>query len=230
MYPRDVKSMYVCQYRDKRGAKTPTAANRELEVLAHVFRYAVEWGVIEQNPCREVSKLRLPKRRRYVEDWEYNAVYEVAAPMMRVAMDLAILTGLRRGDLLRLSRDDIKDDGILVHTAKTGVPLLIEWSDELRAVVDQAKRQPPQVRRTIIANKQGRPYTASGFSANWQRLIHRALRDTKLKEPFRFNDLRAKSASDDSLEAATQRLGHMDSQTTQRWYRRKPARVKPLIR
>jgi integrase len=222
--------MHVCQYRDKRGAKTPTAANRELEVLAHVFRYAVEWGVIEQNPCREVRKLRLPKRRRYVEDWEYNAVYEIASPMMRVAMDLAILTGLRRGDLLRLSRDDLKDDGILVQTAKTGVPLLIEWSDELRAVVDQAKHLPPQVRRTLIANQLGKPYTGDGFDSNWQSTMKRALRKTELKERFRFNDLRAKSASDDSLEAATQRLGHMDSQTTQRWYRRKPARVKPLIR
>ena len=51
-----------------------------------------------------------------------------------------------------------------------------------------------------------------------------------IKEPFRFNDLRAKSASDDTLEAASERLGHTNLRTTQDFYRRKPSRVRPLKR
>lgn len=230
MAPGEVRASHVCQYRDKRGAMTPTAANRELEVLAHVFRYAVEWGATDVNPCREVRKLRLAKRERYVEDWEFEAVYAVALPMMQVAMDLALLTGLRRGDLLALTRDNVTDDGLLVRTSKTGVPLLVEWTDELEEVVARARGIQPQVRRTLIANRQGRPYTPTGFGSNWRRLMDKALRETDLEEPYRFNDLRAKSASDDTMEAATERLGHMDMRTTQRFYRRKAIRVQPLRR
>jgi integrase len=55
-----------------------------------------------------------------------------------------------------------------------------------------------------------------------------------LAERFTFHDLRgaraaarAKSASDDELEAATERLAHDDPRTTQKVYRWKPRRARP---
>ena len=47
-------------------------------------------------------------------------------------------------------------------------------------------------------------------------------------QPFQFRDLRAKSASDDTPEAATARLGHTNAAITESVYRRKPATVRPL--
>ena len=123
---------------------------------------------------------------------------------------------------LGLTRNDLTDDGILVQTQKTDKGLLIEWSDELRDVIDRAKRLPPHIRQPIIATRKGRAYTGDGFSAIWQRVVK------KSEVRFQFKDLRAKSASDDTLEGATKRLGHTSSQTTERFYRRKPNRVRPL--
>jgi integrase len=161
-----------------------------------------------------------------VTDPEYKNVYELASPTVQVAMDLAVLTALRRGDILSLTRDNLTDEGILIHTSKTKKDLLIEWSNELRAVVDRAKRLPPQVRKPIIATRQGKAYTGQGFAAIWQRLMRKAVK--KGIERYQFRDLRAKSASDDTLEAATQRLGHADPRITETVYRRKPRRVRPL--
>jgi hypothetical protein len=48
-----------------------------------------------------------------------------------------------------------------------------------------------------------------------------------LAERFTFHDLRAKSASDDELEVATERLAHDDPPTSQKLYRRKPRRARP---
>ena len=232
MRPSEITAPDICAFRDKRGAQYPTAANRELEVLAHALQRGVEWGALKFNPCREVRKLKLPRRNRYVADWEFAVVHSIASPRMKVAMDLALLTGLRRGDLLSLTRDDLTDDGILIRPAKTehssGKVLLIEWSDELRAVIAAAKKLRPQVRRHVIANMQGKPYTPTGFGSVWRTLMLKALKETELQEPFRFNDLRAKSASDDSLAAATERLGHTDVRTTKEFYRRRPVRVQPL--
>ena len=166
------------------------------------------------------------RRERYVEDSEYQAIYALASPMMQVAMDLAVLTGLRRGDLLELTRDNLTDEGILVRTSKTGKALLIEWSDELRQVVERARKIKPQVRMPLLCTRNGTAYTAGGFNANWQRLMRKAAKRGLAR--FHFHDLRAKSASDDTLEAATKRLGHMDVRVTERVYRRRPTRVKPL--
>lgn len=69
--------------------------------------------------------------------------------------------------------------------------------------------------------------------SNWHRLMTKATTPGEKGEPpvlaerFTFHDLRAKSASDDELEAATERLAHDDPRTTQKVYRRKPRRARP---
>jgi integrase len=127
--------------------------------------------------------------------------------MLRCAIDLALLTGLRRGDLLRLTRSQCQEDGIHIATSKTGRALIIEWSPELREVVETAKRIKPHFRHSILATRSGKPFSTSGFSTAWQRLMVEA--KGAGFERFHFHDLRSKSASDsaDVIEAS-ERPGH----------------------
>jgi integrase len=146
-------------------------------------------------------------------------------------MDLALLTGLRRGDLLSITRSQLKDDGIHVRTSKTGRKLIIEWNDELRAVIAREKKRKPQVRRYLIATLGGKQYTGNGFQSIWQRAIKKAIENGTLEQRFTFNDLRSKSASDTAdVVEASERLGHSSIDLTRRVYRRKPAKVRPLMR
>ena len=232
MAPKGITPIHVYQLRDKLAVKSGSVqANHHIKTLKHIFSKAIEWGAVTTNPAREVRKLPVAPRDRYVEDWEYLAVYAVAPPVIQVAMDLAVLTGLRRGDLLALTRSQLKDDGIHVQTSKTGKKLIIEWSGELRAVVARAKKLKPQVRQHVIATRGGKQFTGNGFQSTWQRAMRKAANDGKLEHRFTFNDLRSKSASDsaDILEAS-ERLGHSSVDLTRRVYRRKPARVRPLMR
>jgi integrase len=48
----------------------------------------------------------------YVTDAEFGAVYQIASPTLQRAMDLATITGQREGDLLRLTRSQLTDEGI----------------------------------------------------------------------------------------------------------------------
>jgi integrase len=197
MKPETVRPRHVYAYRHKREQSGHlTTANRELETLKHVFTMAIEWGVLDSSPARDVRKLPRQKRNRYVTDAEFQAVYDVASPMMQAAMDFAVLTALRRGDLLSLTRKNLVDDGILVQTSKTDKGLLIEWSGELREVVDRCKRLRPHIRQHLIANGRGKQYTGTGFGSIWQRAVDRAMKAGTLKERFSFHDLRAKSASE----------------------------------
>jgi len=139
---------------------------------------------------------------------------------------------------------ELRDDGIHVQPHKTkdstGIRLIIEWdaAGELRDLVDEILRLPP--RRVgyvpLFVKREGVPCikedgSANAFDSLWQRFMDRVIAETKVKDRFQVPDPRAKVASDsDTLQEASQRLGHADSAITQRGYRRKAVRVQPLIR
>ena len=70
--------------------------------------------------------------------------------------------------------------------------------------------------------------TANGFDSIWRRFINKALRETKLEDRFTEHDLRAKVASDIELEHAKLLLGHTNTDITNKVYRRKTQKVKPI--
>ena len=108
---------------------------------------------------------------------EFGAVYRRCPAMHQVAMDIALLTGLRREDILKLDRNSDTEAGLLVHTGKTGKPLLFKWSDELHAAVDRAWTMQPKLRRHLICTRGGKQYTGDGFSVIWRRARDRAIEE-----------------------------------------------------
>jgi integrase len=235
MPPRDLTGANVRAFRDKLGERKgltwgrPELARKGLMVLSHMFSWACEWGIVETNPCYGVARPPQKKRDRYPSDDEFEAVYARCPVMHQIAMDVAVLMGLRREDILKIDRDSETDDGVLVDTGKTDKPLLFAWTDELRGVFRRAWAERPQVRRALICKRNGKRYTGDGFSRIWKRAHDRALKAGEITEPFRFNDIRAKSASDDKDPArASNRLGHTSRQTTERFYIRTPRKVEPL--
>jgi len=164
-----------------------------------------------------------------VEDWEYEAFRDFAGPLLAAYMDFKLLTGLRRGDILAIRLDQLKEDGIHILISKTCKRIIIQWSDALRAAVAEVRRLPrPITGLHLFCTRRGQPYTSSGFSSIWQRKMKAALVEGILTERFTDHDLRAKSASDIEVEHATQLLAHLDRGTTHRHYRRKPEKVRPI--
>jgi integrase len=204
-----------------------------MELLSHICSMGVEWGAMDFNPLRNMRKLKRPPRDRYVTNEEYLHVWELASPMVQCVMDLAMLTGLRRGDIFKLERKHITDEGILVRPGKTeqtsGKRILFEWSPSLRSVVQRALALQPQVRQHLVCNRKGKAFTKNGFDSVWQRLMDKATSGENAIEHFQFRDLRRKSATDEDDERTAQiRLGHSSSRLTKQVYRLKPDRVRPL--
>lgn len=242
------KPAHAYGYRDRRGKSSPTGANRELEVLSHAFTKAIEWGALDRHPMIEGKFRKLPTapRERYVEDWEVVEALSLPARrkrgsvlMLQAYIELKLLTGLRRGDLLSLRESDVGEDGITVRprkTAKTsGKRIMIEWSPALREAVARCRMaRPKELAPWLFCNRYGEPMIgedgrANGFDSLWQRFMARCLAETKLEVRFSERDLRAKCATDaESLEHAMQLLAHADRRTTAKWYRRGPERVRPL--
>jgi integrase len=224
MQPEDVTPQDIYAYMDRRPN---IAANREVALLSSVFKHAIRWALATDNPCRLVSRNLESPRRRHVESDEYYAVYERAPDAIQCMMDLAIITGLRLGDILGLNeRDNIRKEGLYCETGKTGKKMLFAWSRDLRAVIDRARALRGSVRSlTLIANLQGQRYTIGGFETLWQRTMKAALASSALHERFRFHDLRAVAAG--LADEPSELLGHDDPRTTNRIYRRGARRVTP---
>ena len=204
------------------------AANRERTTLSSIFMYAIKRGLASDNPCRLVKKNKEMARDRHVEDWERRVVYELASPGMQGAMDIVREIGSRRGNVIGIRLADLKDDGIHMNVSKGGGKVIFEWTPELRAAVDRIKAIHHSVRAIgpLLCNQSGQPYTKSGFYSEWRRLVKRAVRTGKLKEPFWFHDLRAKTASEP--ENPSELLVHSDPRVTKQHYDRAPKRIKKI--
>jgi integrase len=232
MRPGDLTVQHAYRYldlrRDAAGKAVPIAARHEVGLLRAALNKAVRWGAIDRNPLTQIELPAVPRRTRYVSDAEFAAARELASDRLQVAMDLALLTGLRQGDILGLTRSNLTAEGIEVTASKTGKAAVITWTPELQAAVARAKALAPQLGSPyLVRNREGQRYSASGFASLWQALMRRY--KAAGGEVFQFKDIRAKTASDSaSLAEASERLQHSTTAITSARYMRKAARIKPL--
>lgn len=230
MRPDDLRPRDIGQFLDRPKGKIQ--ANRQVAVLSSIYAKMVgRWYVADKNPCMSVERNASKKRTRYITDAEYAAVYNSAKERVQVAMDLALLTGQRQGDLLTLPFSNVSDEGILFKQGKTGKRLLVEMSPTLSAVVERARNMPPvmHIGGNVLRTRKGTPYTSEGFRACWQRTMNRALKRKLIEERYTFHDLRAKSVSDTvDIQKAFERAGHTSMAMTRGVYDRGVRKVTPL--
>lgn len=125
-------------YLDLHGQTAKVRANRECALLSHIFNQARAWGYTDApNPCAGIKGHKETGRDRYVEDDEFRAVWEKGHYTLQDAMDLALLTGQRPADVLKLTRADIRDSALHLKQNKTGQKLAIEITGELAQVIER---------------------------------------------------------------------------------------------
>ena len=252
-----VKPQHIYKYVDRRRQKKTAEngrvtggiaiAHREVKVLSHAYTKAVEWGYIDRHPFKKELRLTGEKARdRYIEDWEILECLSLGSTrksgsvlMIQAYIRLKLMTGMARSDLLRLTMNDIKPDGIHIQRhktrASTGKRTVYEMTPDLDAAIEIAKSTRPRLSPYLFCNSKAEPYIdestgeSRGWDSMWQRFMTRVLKETKVTTRFTEHDLRAKCASDAAtLEQARALLSHADSKTTDAIYRRKPERVMPL--
>jgi integrase len=228
----DVDPPALAAWQEERGKQSRRRCNLERTVLSECFKQAILLGSAKANPVDHLKPLKEKPRTRYVTDAEFSAVFALAPPIVRAAMVLAAITGLRQGDILRLRRSDFDPvHGLTVQTRKTGQPLEFEWTEGLRHAVLLAVGARDFIPLVLLATDEGKPYTSTGFRTAWYRAMV-AAQDASRPSPdapprlkrFTFNDLRAKAGSE---SRDWKLLGHLDQRTFERVYNRLPRQVRP---
>lgn len=230
--PQQIQPRHVAALRQADAAK-PNAANRNQTFLRVAMNYALEWGLVDSNPCVGARRLREGKRDRYITDDELQRIRAAAPPRLAVIIDLCYLTGQRIGDVLRIRFADIQPDGLHVTQTKTGAKLRIALGPDLADALARARALLSDGRvalmptgyllRQQMPGHRHQPPAYSVVLAQWRAACQRAG-----VENANLHDIRAKAATDSQRQGLnpTALLGHTSKQQTDTYLRDRQA---PLV-
>ena len=105
----DIKLKHIGEYiTSRKGIVKASSINRELNTIRKVFSLALDNDLIDKNPCRKLGNLRIknPPERYLTKDEEVQLL-KVCSPTMQAVIKTAILSGLRKNELLNLKWVDI---------------------------------------------------------------------------------------------------------------------------
>lgn len=117
-----ITSRFLREYRLGRSKEfKPATVNKELAFINRVMTYAQsELDVVFSGGIPKVSKLAVSNaRERRVFDKEIREILKHSDPTMQVIIQLAIETGMRRGELVKLKRKDISYQSRTAHLYDT---------------------------------------------------------------------------------------------------------------
>ena len=192
----------------------PEKGNKEISLARSILEFAVRMGKIKANPFADVERLTSPKKDRYVTDGELALAVEVGRRMggpqhiVALALPTAYLCVRRSVEVRALTRPQITEDGIVWKAAKrqrgeAEKVGLIEWSDELRATINEAlaiKWYKVAGTWYVFGNLRGQRYTKGGWKACLTKLMNECETEAEVRQiaflKFSLQDCRPKAVSD----------------------------------
>jgi integrase len=215
----DISPWLVEKWKAERIKETGyTELDRELACLKHMFTKAIEWKMITENPARTVKPFRKTRRReRFLTQDEISRLLSHLPDHQRPLIQLALLTGLRRSNLLNLKWEQVNlHQGLLTipaQEAKGGRDLKLPLAPQAVELLNIVPRHPDNC--YVFCKPDGKPYKDiySGFRLAVKRAgiegctIH-TLRHT-VGSHLVMNGV--------DLATVKELLGHRDIQTTLRY-------------
>jgi integrase len=158
-------------WRDRRAAVSRRQADYAFAVLARVLSWSLDRGKIAVNPCERAGRVYRSQRIESIWTDDDEAAFLLKAPVhLHLALTLALWTGQRQGDLLRLPWNAYDGQRIRLKQRKTGARVSIPVGAPLKIVLDAAKKRAV----TILATESGTSWTESGFRASWRKACAKA--------------------------------------------------------
>jgi integrase len=135
-------------------------------VLARVLSWGLDRGLVAINPCERGGRLYRGSRAERIWTADDEAAFLKGAPAhLHLPLLLALWTGQRQGDLLRLPWSAYDGTHIRLRQSKSRKPVVILVGAPLKVALDAAPKRSP----IILTNSDGKPWTSDGFRASWRR-------------------------------------------------------------
>jgi len=145
-------------------------ADNRLSAISAMLTWAIERGHITANHLRGFKRLYHADRSEIIWLPDHVAAFMAVAPIeMQCAMILALHTGQRQGDLLRLPWSAYDGTSITLRQGKAkrrrlpGPPITIRCTAALRRMLDGMERASP----LILTTKTGQSFKKRYFARLW---------------------------------------------------------------
>jgi len=156
------------EWRDRLAISSRRQADYTWSVLARILSWALDGGLITNNPCERGGRLYGANRADKIWTVGDEVNFLANAPAhLHLPLLLALWTGQRQGDLLRLPWSAYDGKYIRLRQNKTGVRVAIPVGAPLKAALDAAARGKKSP--VILVNSEGKPWTADGFRSSWRK-------------------------------------------------------------
>lgn len=203
--------------------RTPATVNRYLSAISHCFSVARdEWEWVEANPVSRSKKMKEPRGRvRFLSEEERIRLLQECKdsylPALYPIVILAISTGMRQGEILKLRWSDIDFDRrqLVIHETKNNERRVVPVVSEAHRVLKEYGKV-----RQINSEHVFPAGARSGVQAI-RKAWEAALAKAEIAD-FRFHDLRHSAASYLAMNGATLAeladvLGHKTLQMVKRY-------------
>ena len=125
----------------------PGNANSALKLLRQIMNFAMACGYIDANPTRGIKRNRRQPLTRFLSREEIGRLHQVLDGLPRESdrqqadiVRLLLLTGCRKGEIVRLRRSEVQGDALMLADAKTG-PRKVPLNSHARRIIERQPRQ-----------------------------------------------------------------------------------------
>ena len=152
-------------WRDKLAAKSRRQADYTWQVFARILSWALDRGLVLANPCARGGRLYRGSRVDKIWTADDEAAFLKSAPAhFHLPLLLALWTGQRQGDLLRLPWSAYDGTHIRLRQSKTGAAFLVPG----RYAAQGCARCRTETWAADPTNSYRRPWTSHGFQSSWR--------------------------------------------------------------
>jgi integrase len=153
-------------WRDQLALRSRRQADYTWQILARILSWALNRGLVAANPCERGGRLYRGSRADKIWTDDDEATFLEKAPKhLHLPLLLALWTGQRQGDLLRLPWSAYDGSFIRLKQGKGGRRVKIPVGAPLKAALDATSRQST----VILVNSDGLPWTPDGFRSSWRK-------------------------------------------------------------
>ena len=202
----------------------PNQSNNYRSALKVIFQYAIAEGLIEKNLAdATIKKTTEIKRQRLTLDGFYK-IKEQAPDWLKNAMDLALITGQRRSDIVALRWEDIHDGFVWIQQQKvekwgTGY-LKIPVTKNLKALLIKCKNS-----GKFVISRNDKPINADYLTKAFETVRNKSGYFLEMENPPTFHEIRALSSHlQEKAGVATHEtqvlLGHASEEMTKHYQER----------
>jgi integrase len=165
---------FLIKWRD-RYKKTPKPADERMKALSRVLNWAVDQGELERNPVKGVDTLYRVDRAEII--WEPHHLEVLLKDTDKPFLDfvgLAVHSGIRLGDMRRLTWSAVGEHAIVFQTGKSRKKrtVVVPITDPLREILANITRGASV---TVLNSSRGRPWSEAGLETAINRAKKAAL-------------------------------------------------------